>query len=788
MGSERRHNAATAGLGYGLVTAGGAVRGGAVDDAHAALGLEHRLKPASLAVARAKRLGVPNQAKIVRRFATGSALVTVGAPAAAVGTVGLLRRHRQPVAKAQQPNLLTEGVQGTGEAWKQKAASVRSGAPPKLRAQAVAIGAGGAALGSLAAHRGLDQVGRLVKVSGKTRAAVTTAAAVPGAVATLPLSRRLARRHGYTVTPTGTHKLGVAKAGSTYKHNDYLGRHVEPGQQRMRVLAAGGIPLPGIGPLAAARQAGRYAPPGHERRAEARQFGGGPVAGVAAGLYTGKKTGQLAAKSPRAERAVRGGLKSVESAHGKLPPLAQKLVPLKSASHLTPKAAGAVAGFAAGHALVGSIGGQVATNLNLAAQRRFNAHHPVSKNLLDNFADRVIGGVQQARKNMQDPDASEAKARAGMDPEFRDKVDAFTASGRREAARGVMHKQMPRGRTGEALCGRWSTEIMGDNARHGPVTCPDCLGHIRARTRGVTRGAAPYLVHKALDATGMTDKQKGKLVRRKRFGAAIGTTTAGTGLTALSMVGSKVPATIERRNKLLAVGAGLSGVGALNGASVARREAKAEKSTIAKHDKIHLRVGAHTKCGRHLKDVGHTTVDKTKVECSRCKPVVSKSSPPIQTTMKPEEARALVHGKGGYGLTGPLPSHLDRPTRMKAYEARYVASGGKKSQRWQHIANAGSNTATIGLAGATGAGLALIGTRSPGAKRFAAAAAKRSRRLSSVTSDAVKEHAERTAVGSATAGGVGQLVNQGAKRRRSKYTSAPGGVAASNLRRMQAYS
>lgn len=754
---DRRQNAATAGVGYGLVGAGGAIRGHAVDEAHEALGLEKRQKPAVLAVLKAKRAGVRGSGRLVRRTAGGSALATLGAPAAALGTYRLL--HQRKVSKSA--SLVAQGVQGTGEAWKEKGKSLKSGAPLHVRLEAVGVGAAGALGGSLIAHRGLDVAGKLVKVRPGARSAITAAAAVPGTLATLPAAKKVMHRSGYAPTPTGTRKIskmdslvygreyrlfrelghshkmahefathnanakanqalrsakerqvkravigGSALAGvgagvatkrkisktlqelplgnlpryaihrtrgrvaiakyhgdgkftvrdrqdheilahrkdltfirdrklskaDGYRKNDYLGRHVSPAQQRSRVMAAGATPgPPGVGPLVAAHQAGRYAPPGRERSAEARQLAA-PLIGAAAGVLGARHLGRLAEESPRVERGVRRTLRAAHKGAEKIPhaglsSVAQKAVPKEST--MTPKRTGQVAGFLAAKAVVGGAAGQVATSRNIAAENRYNRHHPISK-LSTNPA--------------------------------------------------------------------------------------------------------------------MTDKQKGQLVRRKKASAVLGTASAAGGLSALAMLKSKAPEMAEHRNRLLAVTAGIGGVAQLNSASVARREAKAEKATIAK------------------------------------------GTPPIKTTMDDKTAHNLVHGKGGYGLTGPLPHSLDRPDRMNAYQARYIASGGKKSQRWQHVANAGTNVANAGLAGATAAGLAVIGSRSPGLRRLAKPALHRLKHFEGLNSDSIKHKAEHAAVVSATAGGVGQLTAQGAKRRRAKYTSAPGGVAASNFRRMSAYS
>lgn len=758
---SKRSDEATAATGYGLVGAGGIVRGHAINRAHEELGLgEERLVPPSMAVYGAHRHKVPGNAKITRRFLGGSALVTLGAPAAGLGTAALVHRHRQNVGKAdKERNVLVQGAQGTGEAWAQKGRSLRSGAPTSVRARAVAYGTVGAALGSLAAHRGLDGASKLVRVSPHVRNATTAAAAVPGALATLPLSNRSARKRGYRVTPTGTHRE-VSKAYSNsalvrslapyalvganglmvgygagrtaadrarrrrkvskaqpqqYRHNDYLGRRVPPRQQRIRTYAAGAAPSP-IGPLAAAAQAGRYAPPGQKRHAQARQLSA-TAAGTGAGLYAGRKFSRVTENSPSVEAGLRRAQAHGARAKAKLPPRAQEAMdaprrvtnsarrligkaPLREGP-LGAKALGAVVGYKAASAVVGNAGGQLATSRNIAAQRRFNHHHPVSKGWLDDVVEKVGAGIKDAKSTAKTPavpasDEHKAMVRAAYLKRYGQPLEERTVKSR----------------------------FTGRQVAPGSITAPK--------------------VSKALDASGMDDHQKRQLVRRKRLGADLTTVAGATGLGALALVRAKHPRAIEHRGKLLAISAGTGGANAFNSAGITRREARAEKSTISK-------------------------------------------AQPIKTTQTPAEAHKLVHGKGGYGLVGPLPKHLDRPARQQAYEARYIAAGGKKSQRWQHVTNAGAETANAGVAGGTAAGAVWLATKSPRMRKLAAPLNKL-KHLEHLNHEAIKKHSEHAAVAAATVGGVGQLTANAARKRRAKYTSAPGGVAASALRRMQAYS
>lgn len=680
--ADRRQNAATAATGYGLVGAGGAIRGRAIDDAHHELGLKggDRLLPSSLAVYGAKRWKTPNAAKVVRRFAAGTGLATLGAPAAGLGTYELLK-HRRKVAKS---GTVTQGVQGVGEAWKQKGQSLRSGAPVRARLVPIVMGAGGGALAALATHRGLDVAGKAIKheIGGGRRSALTAMATIPGTLATIPASRRVTRRYGYTVTPTGTHKLAKSLKvlpwdGPRYAvHNtrgrvriheyhgnnrftvddrgnlaivhrstltflkdkvakaaqDYRGRHVSYGQQRAATMAIGATPL--AGPLLAARQAGKYAPPGQEGRAQARQLAA-PAVGLSAAVGAGRMTFKHAQHSPGFADKARRAYQGLEGQHAKLSPTARKVIRLKPYAKLGEKAPAIAAGLLAAKVTGTAVGlpaSQVAISRDIAAQRRHNRHRQFD-----------------------------------------------TAS-----------------------------------------------------------------INKA-DNMPMTTHQRSGLVRRKRIGAALNVAGGTTGLAGLALIGAKHPSMLARREKIVAGAAGVGGINAFNSASINRREASAEHKAI------------------------------------------SKANPPIQTQMNDQEAHKLVHAKGGYGLTGPLPHGLDRPTKMRAYEARYVASGGRKSQRWQHVKQAADVARNVGIAGATAAGVADLASHSARAKKIVAPL-HTIKRFERMNSHKVREAATRAAVGSATLAGGAELAEEGAQRRRARYSSAPGGVAASALRRMQAYS
>jgi hypothetical protein len=152
----------------------------------------------------------------------------------------------------------------------------------------------------------------------------------------------------------------------------------------------------------------------------------------------------------------------------------------------------------------------------------------------------------------------------------------------------------------------------------------------------------------------------------------------------------------------------------------------------------------------------------------RKKEVASK----VDTTMSEREAKQLADR---YDTRGPLPKGLTREQKMKAYEARYVASGGKKGEVWHRRANAAEVTRNVGLAGATLSGAALLATRGK----------KVGPRMARV--HLTPHRVEGAALGSGVLGGAAELAGEHARNRQASYSNTPAGVAGSALSRMRAY-
>ncbi len=148
---------------------------------------------------------------------------------------------------------------------------------------------------------------------------------------------------------------------------------------------------------------------------------------------------------------------------------------------------------------------------------------------------------------------------------------------------------------------------------------------------------------------------------------------------------------------------------------------------------------------------------------------ISKAEP-LKTHMKERDAKRVV---GRVGLAGPLPKEYTREQKMGAYEARYISAGGRKGEKWQRRAERSDKVKTAGLGVATAGGAAWLAGRTKLGSKVKVTPKRR-------------EVADNIAVGGATVGGAGELYGMRARRKRASYSSAPGGAAASALRRMRA--
>lgn len=144
----------------------------------------------------------------------------------------------------------------------------------------------------------------------------------------------------------------------------------------------------------------------------------------------------------------------------------------------------------------------------------------------------------------------------------------------------------------------------------------------------------------------------------------------------------------------------------------------------------------------------------------------------VDTTMSEDEAARLA---ARYDTRGPLPKTMSREQKMKAYEARYIAAGGRKGEKWKRRADRAEVVRNVGLVGATVSTAGLLASRG---RRTGPKMARLK---------VTPHRAETGAMGSAVLGGSAELYGEHARNRRASYANSPAGVAGSALSRMQAY-
>jgi hypothetical protein len=144
----------------------------------------------------------------------------------------------------------------------------------------------------------------------------------------------------------------------------------------------------------------------------------------------------------------------------------------------------------------------------------------------------------------------------------------------------------------------------------------------------------------------------------------------------------------------------------------------------------------------------------------------------VDTTMDDHTAHSLA---GKYGVKGPLPKTLSRDEKMTAYEARYIAAGGRKAEKYQRRSRNADIVRNIGAGVATGAAAGLLAGKSKKVAPILARAKVTPSRL------------ETAGLAGATTAGTAELYGEHARHKRASYAHSPGGVAASALTRMRSY-
>lgn len=765
---DRRRALATTTVGLGGVAGGGVISHGATEAAQrrrVARGLPRK----KFLPGRALLDHGNTRGRLV--YGGGALLLAAGGAGAGTGLVGLRKRDDK-----RQRTFVAEGISGTQDALRAKREDWHSGPrDTHVRAAQAAAGIGGALVGSQAGHKGLDLARHYgVKVGGRKRAAISAVGGTLGGVAALPLANRSVRDRGYKITPTGvvrssepikrpstmatvlegrpsrdSGRFGKALAVRVTGHKPY-GPRPDSWTRSSHVLGAGlGHSLSRGDPYASAKEIkeaytarGFTNSAGRKRRltssdlthATNRQRNVTPPTALEL------KYRSLGRRVSKADIPAYGG-RDLSTRKKAALTFASNSVPVvgdfavgATAAHLAPPKQKAKAALTqSGGSLAGTVGGaylgtKASTHLarRSAGYERAATHLNVKGNAAMNMARRAVGRTPR-------PAGKAAAAIVG---------GALGASALGNVGTGIGFKtNLNRER-------HWRKEQL---AKLAPVQ--------------------------------LDSRERKTLAGRKRRSATLSQVSGATGIGALSALAlsrtPKVPVKLAARLRaaqtpLLTTGAGTGGINAFLGAGVQRKEASALSP-----EKVHKAFGPGAPRPRTalrpptMPKPRTPSVRTSYVAGRRSRSVVGLVKPyrvaqavvKLDTTMREDEARKIV---GRYGLKGTLPHTLDRPTRMKAYEARYVSAGGPKGEKWgrrkSHADKVlGGSAITVGAA--AGTELASRALRKP--------------RLG---------HRASTIGLAATASGVpAYLASRHAEHKQASYRSTPAGVAASALRRMRDY-
>lgn len=755
------------------------------------------------------------------------------------------------VLKADQKRgFWREGLSGTREALGERASSYREPVPTKVRAAQAGVGVGAGALGSLAARAALGRRGNALKplltpVAGGLAATasvpltnrylthrhsdyVVTPAGVrrrkkdpvkPSKYSSqhrpMPRSlhqdmakadeqkmphpsdaemwRHLEEHHAlhwkterelsnrgwgraeWREYHEGSHASGLDAMRSELKHthprlrivkaDSYQGARTPYMRQRAAITAAGHPPV--IGPFTQAAAAARYAPPGQERKEALRQYGMASAAGIPIGVGGAYAGAHLAQHSRTAERAATGAMQAKKTVHN----TARRAVGLGEKTHKGPGklalrvleskagkpfrtkagAAGGAAGFLGAKMASGAVLGQAAITMNQNDQRRYNKLHHIEK-----------GSTAPPTRREKHQLANRKRRSAAL----------ATISG--SAGLGSLVLLAARKRNPAVTLGTIGAGVGGTNSLLGaqvqrqeasavdPVKKRDYsafwAAHRAARKLAVPK---PRVVHLRLD--------NGKYACGAKHVASMSPTTFTARPYGLrGGDGPAIPMRGMRRN-----------------AEPTSSSKYVHNVTCATCKGTQEGLSQSAETTRHLERTRAQEAARASAEAQRERRTGQhRALQAIQRNLNVQKAAALaIEGSKHehaemlrrYGDRGPLPKNLSREERMKAYEARYVHHGGDKANKWSRRAGLGTGLKNAGLAVGTAGGAGWLATRG---KRGARLLAKH---------PALRSHAETTAVAGATVGGVGEMLAGYAHRRQSSYTNSPGGVAASALRRMRAY-
>ena len=830
MSDDRRRAAATATTGGVLVSAGALARHTGIERAVEASGKPHpRIHPTALLGGRAGR----------RLWLTGTAAGTIGASGMGVGLHSLASKPRRDESlekRSDTGDFIHEGLAGNLAAVQERSENLRRPQGSK-RARAAAAGASLAAgsAGSAGASRLLQHTGRLPRL----RPAVTALVGTTAAVGSLPVTNAVARRHGYEVTPTGVKRrkkppvrptsmatvietragrsgpgntraqivpsdefrkmarvhLSVGRAGSPAcgagagwsssqitstrgtakvdcpncirtnhykgKVSKYYGEDISPHKKRAMVIGAGAAPV--VGPYLAAGQAARTAPPEQRHSAAALQLGGYGT-GVGLGLAGGAHLGAHVARTPQGEQKMQAATDKINSARTRVAGKAPKPVRRFIAPHPgNSRVAEHVARIASRPGALGRFAKPLATHPGAAA--------------LGGYAGKAVGGAIGGYAGYSAVLAREKKRNEKVG-----KLAPATGMTRREQSEQLERKKRNLGISMVATgLGATGVGILG--AREIGPHLPRIGDKVARHSKELERvGLAT-----ALGGGGVSSYQGAQSARIQRRDlkaqqqvlASKGLGPMSRGLVAgvmpkslLAAAAAGAPLVDHRAIRGMKISGTATGVGIPAAAYYQgkRVERKKQKELASKA------FGIPRKAGFRASTIAtRRTAQGMLVPVRRANTVAK-----VDTTLSQDEAQQV---KAKYGLRGPLPRDLDRPTRMKAYEGRYIAAGGPKGEKWQQRAD--------NLDHVTGGALAVGGagalTQLHNERR-----ANRLKALKAPTGaiHAVEHHSHRAGRIGLAAGGVGAISELGhrhAQHRAASYRSSPAGVAASALRRMRDY-
>lgn len=704
-------------------------------------------------------------------------------------------------------DFVSQGVSGTADAVKARAESSRDrSTSPRAKAAVAGAGLASGALGSHLTGRAIRHIGHGRRIA----PALTALGGTAAGVASLPLTNRVASRRGYEVTATGVRRkktppvrptrsatvvetranrgaqpnarqlvvpndrrfskssprerfaLNVMAELHRLERKDgvrkYYGENLSPNQKRARVIAAGAAPV--VGPYAAAAQAARMAPPDQRHSAAALQYGGYAAGGLTGAAVGSQAAARAAERSPRIAGTLDRANTKINTARskaaGKVPgklgrAVQSRVDPTRGpgrvgrAVHRMAERPGAAGRFArpiarhGGAAAVGGLGGKAvgaavgafagysaALRRETARKDKMNSVSKAVANQTGMSQREQRAQIKRKRRNLGLSMVSTGVGAAGVGllgaRELGPRLPKVGATVARHAPR------LERAGLGTALVGGGVSSVQGSQSAR--IQRRDL--HAQEKVYGVTKAAGTLVPTRAagLRSSYLRRTPKGTVRVKNTVTKAYGDPTKGV----LTWIGR---------------GAGPKKV--VTGPPRLQRGTRVDTATFMHnhHKYENFRPGGR-QAALHMNEpehvYGHIEVGK------------------IDTTMNEHQAKQVT---GQYGLKGPLPRHLPREERMRAYEGRYVAAGGPKGEKWQRRSD--NLDHVTGGALATGGAAALTELASHKGRIHPKIAPK----------------ANRVGLTAAGVGALSELAHRHAQHRAGSYKSSPAGVAAGALRRMR---